>query len=114
MTQTVDAALDAFTPALPLAVGLSGGADSTALLLGCAERWPGQVRAIHVHHGLQGAADAFERHCVDLCARLQVPLQVQRVDTPQARAPRMPPALPVTRLLRLQRKLVQRKALSNP
>lgn len=84
MTQTVDAALDAFTPALPLAVGLSGGADSTALLLGCAERWPGQVRAIHVHHGLQGAADAFERHCVDLCARLQVPLQVQRVDARHA------------------------------
>ena len=84
MTQTVDAALDAFTPALPLAVGLSGGADSTALLLGCAERWPGQVRAIHVHHGLQSAADAFERHCVDLCARLQVPLQVQRVDARHA------------------------------
>ncbi len=84
MTQTVDAALDAFTPRLPLAVGLSGGADSTALLLGCAERWPGQVLAIHVHHGLQSAADAFERHCVDLCARLQVPLQVQRVDARHA------------------------------
>lgn len=84
MTQTVDAALDAFTPALPLAVGLSGGADSTALLLGCAERWPGQVRAIHVHHGLQSAADAFERHCVELCARLRVPLQVQRVDAHHA------------------------------
>lgn len=84
MTQTVDAALEAFTPALPLAVGLSGGADSTALLLGCAARWPGQVRAIHVHHGLQHAADAFERHCVDLCARLGVPLQVQRVDARHA------------------------------
>jgi tRNA(Ile)-lysidine synthase len=65
-------------------VGLSGGADSTALLLGCAERWPGQVRAIHVHHGLQSAADAFERHCADLCARLGVPLQVQRVDARHA------------------------------
>lgn len=84
MTQTVDAALDAFAPALPLAVGLSGGADSTALLLGCAARWPGQVRAIHVHHGLQSAADAFERHCVELCAHLQVPLQVQRVDARHA------------------------------
>ena len=80
MTQTVDAALDAFTPALPLAVGLSGGADSTALLLGCAERWPGQVRAIHVHHGLQAAADGFEQHCVRLCRELQVPLSVQRLD----------------------------------
>ena len=80
MTQPLDAALRAFAPALPLAVGLSGGADSTALLLACAERWPGQVQAIHVHHGLQAAADTFEQHCTALCARLQVPLTVQRVD----------------------------------
>lgn len=80
MTQCFDAALRAFQPALPLAVGLSGGADSTALLLACAERWPGQVQAIHVHHGLQAAADGFEQHCRALCARLQVPLAVQRVD----------------------------------
>jgi len=84
MTLSFDAALQAFAPRLPLAVGLSGGADSTALLLGCAARWPGQVRAIHVHHGLQSAADAFEHHCADLCARLGVPLQVQRVDARHA------------------------------
>lgn len=80
MAQSFDAALRAFAPALPLAVGLSGGADSTALLLACAQRWPGQVQAIHVHHGLQAAADLFEQHCTALCARLQVPLVVQRVD----------------------------------
>lgn len=80
MTQSFDAAIAAFAPALPLAVGLSGGADSTALLLACARRWPGQVRAIHVHHGLQAAADGFEQHCVDLCTRLAVPLAVQRID----------------------------------
>ena len=84
MTQVFDAALRAFAPALPLAVGLSGGADSTALLLACAERWPGQVQAIHVHHGLQAAADTFEQHCTVLCARLQVPLTVQRVDARHA------------------------------
>ena len=60
MTQSMDVALQAFAPALPLAVALSGGADSTALLLACARRWPGQVLAIHVHHGLQAAADGFE------------------------------------------------------
>lgn len=79
----LDAAMDAFaaeSPALPLAVAFSGGADSTALLLACAARWPGQVHAWHVHHGLQAAADDFERHCVALCARLGVPLQVRRVD----------------------------------
>lgn len=69
-----------FTPVLPLAVALSGGADSTALLLACARRWPGQLVAIHVHHGLQAAADGFEHHCTRLCAELGVPLIVRRVD----------------------------------
>ena len=84
MSQTLTAALAAFNPDLPLAVALSGGADSTALLLACAEKWPEQVRAIHVHHGLQAAADDFERHCVSLCARLGVPLAVRRVDARHA------------------------------
>ncbi|UCU97943.1 tRNA lysidine(34) synthetase TilS [Acidovorax radicis] len=84
MTQSFDAAMQAFAPALPLAVGLSGGADSTALLLACARRWPGQVQAIHVHHGLQAAADGFEQHCVRLCEGLKVPLVVQRLDARHA------------------------------
>lgn len=80
----MQAALDAFYPGLPLAVALSGGADSTALLLACAEKWPGQVVAIHVHHGLQAAADDFERHCQALCASLGVPLAIARVDARHA------------------------------
>lgn len=76
---TVDDALRVFSPALPLAVAYSGGADSTALLLACAEKWPGQVRALHVHHGLQAAADDFASHCETVCAQLQVPLRVSRV-----------------------------------
>lgn len=84
MTLSFDAAMQAFEPALPLAVGFSGGADSTALLLACARRWPGQVRAIHVHHGLQPAADGFARHCEDLCQALDVPLAVQRPDARHA------------------------------
>ena len=78
------AAFAASAPALPLAVAFSGGADSTALLLACAQRWPGQVHAWHIHHGLQAAADDFERHCVRLCQRLGVPLQVRRVDAQAA------------------------------
>jgi tRNA(Ile)-lysidine synthase len=77
---TLPAAMEAFHPALPLAVAFSGGADSTALLVACARKWPGQVSAIHVHHGLQSAADDFERHCRELCDELHVPLQVVRVD----------------------------------
>ena len=84
MSTTFDAAIGAFAPALPLAVGLSGGADSTALLLACAQRWPGQVQAIHVHHGLQAAADTFVQHCAALCERLRVPLLVQHVDARHA------------------------------
>lgn len=64
---------------LPLAVAYSGGADSTVLLLAAARRWPGQVQAIHVHHGLQEAADAFAEHCRGVCAQLGIPLQVRRV-----------------------------------
>ena len=69
-----------FSPALPLAVAFSGGADSTALLLACADRWPGQIVAVHVNHGLQIAATAFESHCRALCEQLHVPLRVQLVD----------------------------------
>ena len=79
MAQTFEQALADFSPGLPFAVALSGGADSTALLLACAQRWPGQVRAVHIHHGLQDAADTFEAHCRDLCQQLNVPLAVRRV-----------------------------------
>jgi tRNA(Ile)-lysidine synthase len=63
-----------FQPSLPMAVAFSGGADSTALLLACVQKWPGQVKAIHVHHGLQAAADLFAKHCHQLCNAWQVPL----------------------------------------
>lgn len=82
-TALIDATA-AFAPVLPLAVALSGGADSTALLLACARKWPGQVAAVHVHHGLQRAADDFERHCVALCADLDVRLIVRHVDARHA------------------------------
>ena len=74
----------AFTPTLPLAVAFSGGADSTALLLACAEKWPGQVHAIHIHHGVQAAGDDFERHCQIFCAQWSLPLVVKRVDARHA------------------------------
>lgn len=81
----VPGAIAAFSPTLPIAVAYSGGADSTALLVACSGKWPGQVRAIHIHHGLQAAADAFEQHCVAACQRLGVPLAVRRVDARHAR-----------------------------
>ena len=73
-------------------VAVSGGADSTALLLGLAEanRAPPLnkeplgivLSAAHVHHGLRGAeADGDAAFLRELCARLAVPLTVFRVDT---------------------------------
>ena len=84
MTQSLDAALRAFQPALPLGVAFSGGADSTALLIACAAKWPRQVVALHVNHGLQAAAADFEAHCVALCAELDLPLRVLKVDAGHA------------------------------
>jgi tRNA(Ile)-lysidine synthase len=80
LTQSLDQAVASFEPNLPLAVGYSGGADSTALLLGCAKKWPGQVSAIHIHHGLQAAADDFAAHCEAFCKRINVSLTVKKVD----------------------------------
>ncbi|MFZ4289070.1 tRNA lysidine(34) synthetase TilS [Variovorax sp. HJSM1_2] len=84
MPPALAGAMAVFAPALPLLVAYSGGADSTALLLACAERWPGQVRAVHVHHGLQSAADDFVRHCQAFCEALNVPLQVHHVQAKHA------------------------------
>ncbi len=67
-----------------LAIALSGGADSTALLLGIVRLYrttathtladlPRQITALHIHHGLQTCADTFAAHCAQLCAALQQP-----------------------------------------
>lgn len=64
-------------------VALSGGLDSSALLhmlVRLSEREPlPPVSAIHVHHGLQPAADGWVTACQQLCDRLDVPLQVCHV-----------------------------------
>ena len=67
-----------------IAVAYSGGADSTALLHAAAVQWPGQVTAIHVHHGLQAAADDFVRHCEVACTAINVALHVLQVDAKNA------------------------------
>lgn len=71
--------LRGWQPALPLAVAYSGGADSTALLWACAQRFPGQVVAFHINHGLQAAATDFEAHCQQQCAAWGIPLHIAKV-----------------------------------
>jgi tRNA(Ile)-lysidine synthase len=72
-------------PGMRLAVALSGGADSVALLRILAARGAelGLVlHAAHLHHGLRGAeADADLEFCRALAAKLGVPLHEARVDT---------------------------------
>ncbi len=65
-------------------VAYSGGADSTALLLMLARQHPGQVQAIHIHHGLQAAADDFAAHCAAFCEILGVRLHVVHVNAKAA------------------------------
>lgn len=65
-----------------LELGLSGGADSMALLhrlLAERERRDLTLSAVHVHHGLSPHADAWAGHCRDWCARWDVPLRVEYV-----------------------------------
>lgn len=84
MTQSLQQAMQAFHPVLPLGVALSGGADSCALLVLCARQWPGQVVALHINHGLQAAATKFQDHCQSLCTSLQVPLRIKAVQAAHA------------------------------
>ena len=70
---------------LRLAIGVSGGADSVALLSALAER-SGELGLVlhvaHLHHGLRGAeADADLEFVRALAARLGLPFHQARVDT---------------------------------
>ncbi len=67
-----------------LLVALSGGADSTALLLAAAawrDSFGDPLAAVHVNHRLRGAeSDRDEVFCAELCLRLDVPFHVRRAE----------------------------------
>ena len=66
-----------------LLIGLSGGADSVALLLMLLDA-DAAVTAVHVNHGLRGAdSDGDEAFVRDLCEAKQVPLLTYRADPPE-------------------------------
>jgi len=75
--------LSAWRSAPAWTVAFSGGLDSTVLLhllagLAQREQLP-PLRAIHIQHGLQAAAQAWPAHCQRVCAALKVPLLLREV-----------------------------------
>lgn len=63
----------------PVLTMLSGGRDSVCLLdLAVRICGPGLITALHVNYGLREDAGEDERHCVELCERLGVRIEVVR------------------------------------
>ncbi|WP_288374782.1 tRNA lysidine(34) synthetase TilS [uncultured Pseudomonas sp.] len=67
-------------------IAFSGGLDSTVLLHLLAsharQHDSPPVRALHIHHGLQAAADAWPDHCRHVCDSLGIALDVIHVEVP--------------------------------
>jgi tRNA(Ile)-lysidine synthase len=77
-----------FPPAHRYRVALSGGLDSSVLLHAlAAERGalPGELSALHVHHGLHPDADSWQTRCERGCRDLGVPLESRRITVSPAR-----------------------------
>jgi tRNA(Ile)-lysidine synthase len=73
----------AIFPGAHLALGLSGGIDSVALLDILVELAPGlrfSLRAVHVNHGISPHAGRWAEFCARLCAKSHTPLQLESVD----------------------------------
>lgn len=81
--QAVAACLARHTsPGESVAVGFSGGLDSTVLLHAAnrlVESSGLHVTAVHVHHGLSANADVWSDACTDFCHSLNIPLTVRHV-----------------------------------
>lgn len=63
-------------------IAYSGGIDSHVLVHAmshlCQEH-PWQLRALHINHGLNPKANDWENHCQQICNRLKIPFQSERV-----------------------------------
>jgi tRNA(Ile)-lysidine synthase len=76
-------AIDPFPQAPRVWVAFSGGLDSSVLLQALAALRAIRrldLAAIHVDHGLSPHASAWAGHCHQVCAGLEVPLTVRRLD----------------------------------
>jgi len=79
---------DLLPPEARLVVGVSGGADSVALLhalheLARSHDFGWKIHVGHLHHGIRGSrADEDARFVEDLAGSLDLPVTVERVDVP--------------------------------
>lgn len=69
-------------------VGLSGGLDSIVLLHALSELRANhklglELRALHINHGLQADADAWQQLCQTLCEQLAVPFRAEKIELKQ-------------------------------
>ncbi len=69
-----------------LAVAVSGGGDSLALMWLAAEAFPGRVQVLSVDHGLRAEAAAECETVAQLAAGIGLPQATLRLDAPLARA----------------------------
>ena len=72
--------LQALTRSKKILIAYSGGLDSH-VLLHLASQLPKtnyyQVRAMHIHHGLQEVANDWVPHCQQVCDKLNIPIEIQ-------------------------------------
>jgi tRNA(Ile)-lysidine synthase len=85
MSFSVSNFLETFTccpPTQRLWIAYSGGLDSHVLLHALAQLRPHlnlELRAVHIHHGLQSQADDWAKHCQQVCQALEIRCEVIRV-----------------------------------
>ena len=82
LDQKVLSRAEAVSDGAPLLVGLSGGGDSTALLLALAQRYPGRVHALVVDHALRVGSAEEAAAAAEAAKRIAVPCDVRRLSWP--------------------------------
>jgi tRNA(Ile)-lysidine synthase len=79
--------VEALVPAVDrLALAVSGGPDSLALLLLAHAAFPGRIEAATVDHGLREESVVEALHVEDICARLGCPHSILEICVPDGRA----------------------------
>ncbi|MEM1112631.1 MAG: tRNA lysidine(34) synthetase TilS [Pseudomonadota bacterium] len=78
---TLEEALGDVLDAPAWRLAFSGGLDSSVLLHLLSRLGTGpSLRALHINHGMQREADEWAAHCQRVCAELEVPLDIERVE----------------------------------